>query len=175
LLKRTLIQKNWTKLVKEYIRLHLIFPEDRLLAISGLASAMLHLQPNDKYLSGLWESTLPDNLVWHVDPRLSSRLAKFDKYYRPTWSWAHLIAPITYRGFAWTRVSKQFKILKLNYDAGTLNPFGPSLERAFLRVQGLVVDTRTNRLGIGVDVVKPLQENRASCGLHRRIAGVACC
>jgi Heterokaryon incompatibility protein (HET) len=161
LLKSALVKKDWAKLVKEYTRMHLTFSRDRLPAISGLASAMFRLRPSDRYLSGLWESTLADDLMWHVDPRLSSPRARFRKYYAPTWSWAHLIAPVEYRFFRWTRVSEQFKILEISYDTGTLNPFGPPLEGAFLRVRGLVVAARITRLGTGVDVVMPGQDNTA--------------
>jgi hypothetical protein len=159
LLKCALDRKDWAKLVKEYTRMNLTVPEDRLPAISGLASAMLRLQPNDRYLSGLWESTLADNLMWHVDPKVSSLRARFDKYYAPTWSWAHVIAPINYRGFSATRVSKQFEILEINYDGGSVNPFGPPRQRAFLLVRGLVVSARITRLRTGVDVVKPWQND----------------
>jgi hypothetical protein len=158
LLKRVLVHQDWAKLVKEYTRLHLTVPQDRLPAISGLALAMYRLQTN-RYFSGLWESSLAHDLMWHVDSHLSSPQVRFDAYYAPTWSWAHLIAPVSYRYLEPGDVERKLEILEISYAAGVLNPFGPPLAGAFIRVEGFVADITITSLDSGLNAVEPWGED----------------
>jgi hypothetical protein len=73
----------WRELVAEYCRRQLTLPDDRLLAISGLADRYApHF--GSKYLAGIWQSALPLDLMWYCvnpGPRPKAERA-------PTWSWA---------------------------------------------------------------------------------------
>jgi len=53
----------WVNLVEIFGRCSITNPEDRLIAIAGVAKS---LQPllDDEYLAGLWKKDLPWNLVW---------------------------------------------------------------------------------------------------------------
>lgn len=44
----------------------LTVPADMPIVISGLAQDFAHMLPNDEYIAGLWKSTLPHSLLWHV-------------------------------------------------------------------------------------------------------------
>lgn len=89
----------WTQIVESYTARALTVPADRLRAIQGVAD-FLHWnsiakgQP-DKYLHGLWRSSLPQCLLWGSkhQPR-HDRLAKV----APTWSWASTNEEICFVG-----------------------------------------------------------------------------
>jgi hypothetical protein len=53
----------WIDVVRNYGRCSVTKPEDRLIAIAGVAKSM---QPflNDEYLARLWKKDLPYNLLW---------------------------------------------------------------------------------------------------------------
>jgi len=55
----------WINVVQIYGRCSITKPDDRLIAITGVANS---LQPllNDEYLAGLWKKDLPYNLVWSL-------------------------------------------------------------------------------------------------------------
>jgi hypothetical protein len=156
LLKRSFEEGNWTKLVTEYTRMELTVKEDRLPAISGLAAVMARRR-GDIYISGLWTSTLVDDLMWHTNPfdnRTSSQ-RRFSKYYAPTWSWASLTAPVQYRPFYRTSAVSGFEILKIEYNLETANPFGPVQNGAFLQVRGPVVEVRIEKTTSGLQIIVP--------------------
>ena len=87
----------WENIVEEYSSCGLTFPEDKLVALAGIAKLFLQVT-GDRYLGGLWRSQLPGMLNWSVerwnypDPQPPASLA----YRAPTWSWASVPdAPIT--------------------------------------------------------------------------------
>ena len=57
--------EDWVYLVKAFIQCSITKPEDRLVAIAGIAKS---LQPllKDEYLAGLWKKDIPYNLVWSL-------------------------------------------------------------------------------------------------------------
>ena len=60
--------KPWKDLVKTFVRCDITKPEDRLIAIAGIAKSF-HLVNKDEYLAGLWKKDLPWNLAWRIyDP-----------------------------------------------------------------------------------------------------------
>lgn len=82
---------DWDMLTNYYASRKLTLPNDKLVALSGLANDMKarlqQLRPGPhRYLAGLWEETLMDTLVWNV--RAPARRAL--KYRAPSWSWACL-------------------------------------------------------------------------------------
>lgn len=56
----------WHKLVEEYSSRTLSFPQDRALAISGIAE-QIGLSTKDQYCAGLWKSCLVNQLGWYED------------------------------------------------------------------------------------------------------------
>jgi hypothetical protein len=75
----------WETLVSEYSQRSLSFEQDKLLAFSAIAQEMSKSR-KDRYLAGLWEDDLPQNLLWkpHLHPRRQS------VYRAPSWSWASI-------------------------------------------------------------------------------------
>jgi len=68
----------WVYLVEIFGRCSITKPEDRLIAIAGVAKS---LQPllDDEYLAGLWKKDLPWNLTWSLS-NIESELSVPSKY-----------------------------------------------------------------------------------------------
>jgi hypothetical protein len=88
----------WWSIVSEYSRLNITAASDRLPALSGLAyayRASLEAMdtPPGRYLAGLWERSILDDLAWRaVGPISSTR----DPTKMPSWSWACINGPVRY-------------------------------------------------------------------------------
>jgi hypothetical protein len=89
LLKQSFLTKPWRFSVQEYTRLNLTKETDRLVALSGLATAYKNTL-DDTYIYGLWESELKTELLWRsLQPGKRLDIA-------PTWSWASTTAQIDF-------------------------------------------------------------------------------
>ncbi|KAH8812187.1 heterokaryon incompatibility protein-domain-containing protein [Xylogone sp. PMI_703] len=89
--KQPLSRALWDKIVRLYSSCDLTFPEDKLIAISGLAR---HIQQREKntYLAGLWKSDLEAQLCWKSRTRAARPLHNR----APSWSWASVDSTVTY-------------------------------------------------------------------------------
>lgn len=76
---------TWYSLVSQYSGRDLSVPDDKLPAISGLASVFASYR-RDEYVAGLWQRDLPMGLLWHADYRRKLMVPR--KYRAPSWSWA---------------------------------------------------------------------------------------
>jgi hypothetical protein len=102
---------RWYQVVEEYSGLDLTFQTDKLPGISAIAKQIHNARPHDKYLAGLWSSTLVQDLLWI--PR-SSGLPRSEEYCAPTWSWA------SFPGQVWYKVPK-YPYIKYEYYAEMLD------------------------------------------------------
>ena len=103
----------WHKIVSEYSHLALSVECDCLPAIAGLAR-QTETCKTGKYLAGLWEDSLAEDLLWRVDEPLQGRSQRRPKSYRaPTWSWASVSGKVSF----WVDKLRdcQLKILKTEY------------------------------------------------------------
>ncbi|RSL78384.1 hypothetical protein CEP51_008241 [Fusarium floridanum] len=82
--KRPDLFQQWHGLVKEYSRLGLSFPSDKLPAISAIATR-IGSALGDEYLAGIWKSRLPHDLLWDLGFTIHPRPKEFRA---PSWSWA---------------------------------------------------------------------------------------
>ncbi|KAK3934081.1 heterokaryon incompatibility protein-domain-containing protein [Diplogelasinospora grovesii] len=88
---------TWRRLVREYVELDLTYASDRLPALSGMAK---HVQQTSgrtgRYLAGLWEDSLLEDLMWWVreEDLLAGAAVRPDvskaKCQAPSWSWASI-------------------------------------------------------------------------------------
>ncbi|OAX82854.1 hypothetical protein ACJ72_02795 [Emergomyces africanus] len=85
----------WRTIVSCYTALLLTMSKDRLPAISGIAKD-LAARRKSRYLAGVWEESINDDLLWSVHWR--SRHQKARPYPRnaPTWSWASTESCVLY-------------------------------------------------------------------------------
>ncbi|KAK4450163.1 heterokaryon incompatibility protein-domain-containing protein [Podospora aff. communis PSN243] len=78
--------QRWFELIKPYSRAQLSRPNDRLIAIAGVAS-LVETTSQAQYLAGLWRDVTPEfGLLWHATG--TQRRQRIDPYCAPTWSWA---------------------------------------------------------------------------------------
>ncbi|GAB1317956.1 hypothetical protein MFIFM68171_08166 [Madurella fahalii] len=60
----TPLVEKWTETINRYTSMKLTVETDRLIALAGIVKRMQAARPGDRYLAGLWESTLLTDLAW---------------------------------------------------------------------------------------------------------------
>lgn len=88
-----LLKARWYELVQEYTALDLTFEKDKFPALAGIAKQMQRAR-GAKYLAGLWEDTLIEDLLWWRHSAIPSERPA--KWRAPTWSWASIKDIIAY-------------------------------------------------------------------------------
>jgi len=85
------VWENWTQLVGRYSSLALSHQQDRLTALSGLASVLDRKKLLGAYIAGIWTGVLPPGLDWSL---WSSEVQTVDSSLAParipSWSWASI-------------------------------------------------------------------------------------
>jgi hypothetical protein len=78
--------------VTEYSKTDLSFEKDRMMALSGIATAVTQ-SSGMHYLAGLWKELLPMGLLWHLyHPKYKG--TRLDR--APSWSWQSIDRPVEY-------------------------------------------------------------------------------
>lgn len=89
-LSHSLVRQAWDRLVPTYTSQKLTREEDKLIAIQAIAQAMEEAL-EDRYIAGLWESQLVEDLLWAVGPNeQTAKMTRPSTWRAPTWSWASL-------------------------------------------------------------------------------------
>lgn len=139
----------WRDLVREYTSRNLTEDRDRLLAISGIATA-LGIGRNNTYLGGLWLEDLPLDLLWEVTSPLQPRPRE---YRAPSWSWASVDG--TVECFANMNVDPDLRLLSYEVtptqeeaqygalEAGHLEILGRMRSAYWIEDRETLVDTDT--------------------------------
>ena len=97
------LTRDWHQTVERFTNMDLTYSSDTLPALAGIARqhGETHRGLIGKYVAGLWESTLTQDLMWCVrDERESRRLSPKTNY--PSWSWSSTTGSIkwsVYRRF----------------------------------------------------------------------------
>jgi hypothetical protein len=98
------LRRQWYEIVEAYSIRSLTFQKDRLPAIAAMAIRMQDQRSGDRYLAGLWQSSLCFDLLWYtlqghisfidVEPinSISARIASCSDPANsvPSWSWASI-------------------------------------------------------------------------------------
>lgn len=89
--------ENWKLIVERYSKTGLTKPEDKLIALAGIAE-MMDGQIKGRYVAGMWEKYLASQLLWRVEPVWKNGLFSFPSsrpqvYRAPSFSWAAIDAP----------------------------------------------------------------------------------
>lgn len=77
----------WRNIVQAFSQLSITDPSDRLPALQGIANRMFRDEAPLKVLSGLWEGSLFQDLLWHSNG-LHIKTVKTLHCRAPSWSWA---------------------------------------------------------------------------------------
>ncbi|KAF2273808.1 HET-domain-containing protein [Westerdykella ornata] len=142
--------RMWRTMVCGYTALRLTMSKDRLPAIRGLAKQLASGR-RSRYLAGLWEESLQDDLLWMV--YATSTLLKPRPYppNAPTWSWASVETLVSY----WDCISltdiegnvaeerepyEQFSVIELcEVQPSGMDDFG-TIKSGELRISGHVAE-----------------------------------
>jgi hypothetical protein len=97
-------RSDWLSVVTSYSRRHLTDARDKLPALAGLAARLalvdvdkeVSCTANNQYLAGLWVDDLVTSLAWDIDQH-SSPGVRLSFYRAPSWSWASIDGPVTFR------------------------------------------------------------------------------
>lgn len=88
----------WDDVVKAYTKSHFSYPEDKLVAISGVAKYTKTVI-KDTYLAGLWRKRLAAEMAWWLySHRDKYVLGAEPPYYAPSFSWASVKGRINSSG-----------------------------------------------------------------------------
>ncbi|RSL74086.1 hypothetical protein CEP53_000463 [Fusarium sp. AF-6] len=91
--------RKWELLVMQYSACDLTKPQDKLIALSGVANWFRNVT-GEQYVAGMWRSALPRLLCWKRDTRHSetpeARRPRPACYRAPSWSWASIDDPVFY-------------------------------------------------------------------------------
>jgi hypothetical protein len=88
---------KWRKMVQEYVKLDLTYASDRLPAFSGLAKHIQKTYGRGRYLAGLWDDSLLEDLMWWVREGDAQNTWRPKEWRAPSWSWASREGPILHR------------------------------------------------------------------------------
>lgn len=84
--------RSWRAMVMQYADLALTVKSDRLPAFAGVARQVAQVR-NCRYLAGLWEDSIVDDLLWQGGGSSNRRPPSWRA---PTWSWASIEGSIYY-------------------------------------------------------------------------------
>ncbi|RSL42444.1 hypothetical protein CEP54_015481 [Fusarium duplospermum] len=122
-----LLRKQWLEMVQSYSALNLSYADDKLPALSGVATKMSSRRSKSRYLAGLWSDSLEFDLLWiNKDAMVPGKTsnARPDGWRAPTWSWASIDAPIKFPLKDHTQVQIHFKVLDVYCKPATNDETG---------------------------------------------------
>jgi len=133
----------WADILCNYTQREVTHAKDKLVAFAAIAEEFAQIW-QDKYVAGLWQSRLFEDLLWHrhltSDFRPSMKLMpRPAKYRAPSWSWAAIDGYIIPGGTDFSRESYQFEVISYAAELESeIVPFG-AVVTGTLRVKALLV------------------------------------
>lgn len=117
------LSEQWHQVVAAFTKRSLTFQKDRLPAIAAMAKQMQNFGFRGRYLAGLWENTLPLDLLWYIPSHEhAGTCQRLDTttHRVPTWSWAYVQEAVTWPSNAdinpkWMEISKSVEILDVEF------------------------------------------------------------
>lgn len=127
----------WRSIVRDYTQRFLTVPNDKLPAIAGVADLYSQFF-NTRYLAGLWESSLLEELMWcSVRADISRTVARR----APSWSWASLDGEVHHNWCPTTVGSDASMVIRCDIRlVSDSSPFGPvDASRCVLHIESKLV------------------------------------
>jgi hypothetical protein len=136
----------WLKTLHGYVKRSLTKSSDKLPAIGGIAQRTT-VALDDKYLAGLFQSHLPDALLWScVQETRPTHARDNDNFYAPSWSWSSLNNDIDFTPLVDSESRQLCTVLRIQIEyIDPENPFG-QVSFASLRLKGPFLSFRRNML-----------------------------
>ncbi|KAF4446033.1 HET-domain-containing protein [Fusarium austroafricanum] len=122
-----LLRKQWWEMVQSYSALNLSYADDKLPALSGIATKMSSRRLDATYLAGLWSDSLDLDLLWiNKDAMVPGKAVNTrpSEWRAPTWTWASIDAPIKFPFKDHTEVQIHFKVIHAFCKPGTKDKTG---------------------------------------------------
>jgi hypothetical protein len=140
----------WYQLVNYYAQLSISYDQDRLPALSGLASHISsHLAGG--YIAGLWRQDLVRGLLWRPNSHFGAT-SRIDDFNIPTWSWASVKliktvqpGPIVYFWIQQPPPDSRTNILEAHCSFAGSNVYG-NVTTAFITIEGPVVFIKASNI-----------------------------
>lgn len=147
------VYEVWNDILKIYASCALTNPNDKLVAISGVAKSFANIV-GDGYLAGLWRGNFVNGLLWQVlDPTTAMYRGEEywpsvrpERYRAPSWSWASVDGPTQGYAFEYELSDHCAEILDIFVDHKGIDPTG-ELKHACLLVRGRLIKTRRKPTG----------------------------
>ena len=119
------LAETWNDILHAYTCRIASDPGDKLPAMSGLAHAVQD-RMGSRYLAGIWEHNLVNELLWYKPPSALKRYPKrVNKYRAPSWSWASVDGHIFHcNGKLLTRETQIAEIYEVQTVLSGLDPMG---------------------------------------------------
>lgn len=131
------LMAHWYTIVDNYSHRSMSYIEDKLPALSGLASEF-HRMAADEYCAGLWRMDMIPGLCWEQSVRCKDPPI----YLAPSWSWASLESGVSYPGFSEDR-TLHIQVLEVSVTPYGSNPYG-RLRTGFIRLTGRLLKCVTS-------------------------------
>lgn len=119
----------WYQALYFYYPRKLTKSSDKLPALSGIAR-IVEEQTGDKYVAGLWHSTLIEGLIWQAAGTHRNATSAPPGYRAPSWSWASIDGPFgnlglgrdpIYKGAEWVDIAT---VIDVHIELKGENPYG---------------------------------------------------
>lgn len=133
------LQQSWHDLIEDHSRLELTYESDIFPATSGLAKELQRVRES-KYLAGLWENSLLEDLCWHVASWRPARITsgRPTQWRAPTWSWASVTGSVRFTTSA--GLLDPCQVLESICTPASTDPTG-ELTSGHLVLKGLLIPT----------------------------------
>jgi hypothetical protein len=118
-------ENAWDTVISGYSKRGITDPRDKLVALYGIAEVFHRFWSTSKYLAGLWERNLLDELLWQKSEE--DRFPRPAVYRAPSWSWAAIDGHITpaFSMHYWGEDKPECEILQCEVTlASDIMPFG---------------------------------------------------
>lgn len=142
----------WQAITEEYSGCDLTRPEDKLIALSGIAEEM-SLVFKDDYLGANWRSQFPEVLMWAGGNSRPRPLRA------PTWSWASVDGRIRWHRAGYSPFV--FEVLSIETRLSDSNPHLTS--NLTLRIRGKLFELEWKRIGQEVMIRKVYSDPWKPC------------
>ncbi|EXJ59980.1 hypothetical protein A1O7_04128 [Cladophialophora yegresii CBS 114405] len=126
-LKKFYLYELWKHWVEVYTKLELTMPQDKLIALSGIARMLASRMKNegyaeDQYIAGMWQKYIASQLLWYVNEGTGKNRQPFENtrpaaYRAPSFSWASVETPrgITFAETTDTGLLIEVEVVRLSY------------------------------------------------------------
>jgi hypothetical protein len=144
----------WSVLVQDYSKCELTFSRDKLVALSGLISALESRGlARGQFRAGMWEADLPYCLLWTRAAMDKSRwpIVRPNKYRAPSWSWASLDCPIWNDWASGTTESPLISLWEVKEDSDKSSTESLSIHPLSICIVGPLVKANIIRKGPAVE------------------------